>query len=273
MTPFLRFPRAWTITVLVLTLLASALSLTGCTQPSLPGQLGQLQRLASGCPKDGRKVAGYVAVDATGSDDSPAYNARALAIIDAVAVRALVCGGHLQASFFASSSGGNSIIIDEDLPALPGTTQIARLRQAPLLLKKLDAQIAADYQPAMSRLVQAGSDITGQLRLVGDYQQSLGAGYVTNATLVTDGEQNVGFDILSRSLTPAQAKDLAAHVPDVPSLSGASLIFTGLGQTAGAAAPSTALDGLVDFYRDLCARTHAAKCLAVTTLPKGGGDQ
>ena len=238
--------------------------LTACGQPTLPGGLGQLQQVAASCPT-GKKIAAQAADDETGSSTTDAIRAARIAIIKAVAQRTLVCGGHLQVVAFSDSSGGTAVLFDQELPTLPGAALTARLRRAPAELEKLDAAIdeAMATPPA---LAQRGSDIVGQLRLASEYGTSLGAGYQLESYLLTDGEQNVSMDLVGAAAAGQDMTALAQTV-EVPNLTaGARVTIAGVGQTAGDPVASTVIDGLVTFYKALCARTGAESCQIVTTL-------
>jgi len=240
-----------------------ALGLSACGQATLPGRLGQLQQIAATCP-DGKKLAVQAATDESGSDASDAIRTVRIAIIKAAADRALVCGGHLQISAFSDSSGGAAVLLDRELPTLPGATETARLRRAPAALEQLDASIdAALATPPV--LAQRGSDVVGQLRLASEYATSLGVGYQLDAYVLTDGEQNVNLDLVAAAASGQDMTALAQTI-DVPRLAGASLSIAGVGKTAVDPVASTTIDGLVTFYKALCAKTGAASCTVVTDL-------
>ncbi len=116
------------------------LGLAACGQPTLPRDLGHLQQVAASC-QDGQKIAAQVAVDETGSSATDAILTGRVAIMKAVAQRVLVCGGHLQVVAFSDSSGGTVVLFDQELPTLPGATETARLRRAPVEIEKLDVAI------------------------------------------------------------------------------------------------------------------------------------
>lgn len=262
MTVIQRMSRTPVVALLVAVFLL--LTLAACSQPSLPGQLGQLQQIAKTCPS-GKKLAVQVAVDDTGSSATDSIRSQRITLIKAIAQRALVCGGgHLQLMRFSDSSAGAAVVFDEELPTLPGATQTAQLRRAPAELERLDAAIdqAMSAAPGLS---QRGSDVAGQLRLAGEYRSSLGDGYLLDAYMLTDGEQNVSTDLVGAASSGQDMAALAQTI-DVPNLAGASLTFAGIGRTAGDPVGSATANGLVTFYKALCAKTAAATCTVVTDL-------
>jgi len=246
--------------------LAALALLTGCSAPTLPGDLGRLQQAAAACPED-RKVATFIADDRTGSSSNDTIQHDRLEVIERAVTRTLLCGGHVRIVAFADSSGGNAVLFDEELEALPGATDTSRIRHAEKVLEELLPRVEEAFTGYQPKLSQRGSDILGELRLAAEYGQSLGD-YQLDAYVLTDGLQNVGISLDAAALSGDEAARLAEDVP-VPDLSGAQLSFIGLGQTSGEPPASWQIEGLVAFYSALCERTGAGACTAVTAVPKG----
>jgi hypothetical protein len=242
--------------------LASAVVTAACgSAPPPPGELGQNQRVLSSCPKN-TKLATAIRIDASPSSLGDALEQARLDVVSDAARRTAICGGHLRVDVFSGSSTATATLYDGEL-ALAGATDNARLRRAPDLVKDITTKVSDAYGPAAANLASNGSDILGQYRLGAEYLQQLGAGYQLNLVLLTDGFQNVGIDLTSAPLTRPQADALVAGV-GVPSLPMANVTVAGLGKVGGEP-PSTAIvNGLVNFYDAVCAKTAAAQCLSVT---------
>ena len=247
--------------------LVAIAALTACSTPSLPGQLGHLQRVASTCPTGSTKLASFIAVDGSDAVSDQKLASQRLAVIDQVTERTLLCGGHLQVVGFSTTSAANATIYDAELPTLQGATVTARVRQAGPVLKRVEDAISKAYLPTLTSLPTTATDVVGELRLAGEYQPALGSGYELNAWLLTDGLQNVGVNLYS-PLTPAQAQATANQI-EVPDLQGATVTVAGLGAVYDPPVSSAVANSLVAFYTDLLARTHAAHVVAVTTFPTG----
>jgi hypothetical protein len=181
--------------------------------------------------------------------------------------RTAICGGHLVVRAFSASSGATVTIYDGEL-TLSGATDNARLRRVDALVEKVMAEITAKYGDAIAALPDGGSDITSVYRLAGEYTAQLGDGYQLHLYVLTDGLNNIGTDLTSQVLTPAQATDLASTV-SVPALPGSSITVAGLGRINGDPAPSALVEGLVAFYDALCVKTGAKTCVSVTDYTAG----
>ncbi len=168
---------------------------------------------------------------------------------------------------FSASSGATVTIYNGDL-TLSGATDNARLRRVDKLVGDVMGEITTKYGAAITALPGGGSDITSVYRLAGEYASQLGDGYELHLYVLTDGLNNIGTDLQSQVLTPAQAADLAATV-SVPALPGASITVAGLGRVDGDPAPSALVEGLVAFYNALCVKTGAKACVSVTDYTAG----
>ncbi|MET4781615.1 hypothetical protein [Glaciihabitans sp. UYNi722] len=235
--------------------------LAGCSTASSPGaQSGDHAILAACTPN--KQIAADDEIDGSGSSSDEAISTERLSITADVVRRTAICGGHLLVRAFSTSSGATVTIYDGDL-TLPGATDNARLRRVDPLVEKVMADITAKYGAAIAALPNGGSDITSVYRLAGEYAAQLGDGYTLHLYLLTDGLNNIGTDLQSQVLTPAQATDLAGTV-SVPALPGAIITVAGLGRVDGDPAPSPLVEGLVAFYNALCLKTTAKTCVSVT---------
>lgn len=240
----------------------TGLALTACGAPQLHGDLGSLQQTLQSCP-DG-PLASYVALDVTGSSATDKIQANRADLAAAQAKRTLVCGGTLKVVNFSDSSGGTQVLFDQAMPDLPGATDVARLRQVskewPAIEQQLEGALAAPVTVS-----QNGSDIVGQLRLISEFQRSLGDDAHVEAIVQTDGLQNVGLDVASEAAAGHDVTALAQQV-NVPDLTGTTLTFAGIGTTSGDPLSSSILEGVVTFYEALCTKTGASGCLVATNL-------
>jgi hypothetical protein len=190
-------------------------------------------------------------------------------VVEVVARRTAVCGGHLRVSAFSLSSAATATLFDSEL-VLPGATDNARLRRVAKLIDEVMRTVTATYRKEIRKLSPAGSDIVAQYRLAAEYVAQLGQGYQLQLTLLTDGFQTAGFVLGSAALSEAQARALAARV-SVPKLPGASVTVTGIGKVvAGRPAASVVAAGVVRFYDALCAKAAAERCTSVTDYATTG---
>ncbi len=244
--------------------LSAALTLTACS--STNANTTTDQTILAACTTN-KQVAADVEIDGSGSSSGDAITTERLAITADVVRRTAICGGHLMVRAFSVSSGATVTIYDGDL-SLPGATDNARLRRVDKLVQGVMGKITAKYSAALAALPGGGSDITSVYRLAGEYAAQLGDTYQLHLYVLTDGLNNIGTDLQSPVLTPAQAADLAATV-NVPALPGASITVAGLGRVDGDPAPSSLVEGLVAFYNALCVKTGAKTCVSVTDYTAG----
>lgn len=242
---------AFSLAVCGITLLAS------CTAPA-PGELGHLQSLQESCP-DGQLVNAYVTTDGSATSGTKAIINERLTVIEKVAERVAVCGGHLTITAFGTNSV-TAPIYDADIQ-IDGSTDLARLRQVPDIVKEVMAQVATNYEPAVAALPEGGTDVIGVYRLFSE-ANTLRADMRLEAVALTDGVTNQGI-VFDRPLTPEEAAALADTVT-VPDLSGGSLSVVGIGRVAGDPLPSEFIEGMKAFYTRLCEKSRAEQCLVVT---------
>ncbi|MFV2194754.1 hypothetical protein [Nocardiopsis sp. LOL_012] len=216
--------------------------------------------------------ASLMLVDGTGSSNSEAITTERLDAIEWIVRQTAVCAGEdgarLRVALFSSSSAATTVLYDDSLHP-HGATPNARIRRVPALVDEAMGEIRDGYAPALAELPGGGSDITAQLRLGAEWAAQLGEGYRLNLVVFTDGFHTVGHKPGDEALTQPEAEALAAET-SVPDLAGASVTVAGLGRVADDAPESAVVEGLVFYYEELCARTGAAKCLAVTDYALGG---
>lgn len=250
-------------------IVASLSALTGCSvraSPPANGELGRDQAVLASC--SGVRPAAMVTIDVSGSGRDQNIADQHLDAVRMVVRRTAICGGHLRVTAFAGTSAVTRPLYDDELQ-LAGATDIARLRKVPALVDEVMATVDGSYQEALSTPPAGdGSDITGQYRLAGEYAAQLGSSYTLDFTLLTDGFQNTVAGAITHALTASEAIALADAV-SVPSLKGATVTVAGLGRVAGAPPQSDTVEGLVQFYDAVCARTGAAKCTSVTDFTVG----
>ena len=260
-------PRCPLRKVLAAVLMPTALTLASCSFPgSATGQLGQDQATLAAC--SGEQLATMVTIDVSGSGRSQSIADARLKVVSDEVRRTAICGGHLLVTAFDGTSAVTKPLFDGELHA-PGATAIARLRRVPAMVETTMATITKGYQAVLAGpSMSDGSDITGQYRLAGEYEAQLGKSYTLNFVLLTDGFQTNGADAITHALHGDDAQDLAEKV-DLPTLKGATVTVAGLGDVTGTPPSSDIVQGLVQFYNAICARTHAAKCVSVTDFTVG----
>ncbi|WP_267244035.1 hypothetical protein [Streptomyces sp. PR69] len=248
---------------------AVAATVTGCgliNDAPPPGGLDELRRIASTC--EAKPPATMVRLDGTGSSDSEAIKSKRLDGVEEIARETAVCGGRLRVEIFGPSSAGAVELFDDTLKPHGATTN-SRLRRVPELVDKTMTQIRGGYDAAVAELPSGGSDITSQLRLAGEWHDQLGEDYRLHVVIFTDGFQTVGgVNFYKEPLSPEKAAALAEKA-SVPKLSGASVIFAGLGNVAGKPPKSAVVEGLVAYFDSLCKRTKADECTSVTDYAVG----
>ncbi|MBB1152469.1 hypothetical protein [Amycolatopsis dendrobii] len=247
---------------IVVVLLAAVLAVTACGAPtSAPNDLATNQQRLTQCDP-ARPPAALVAIDGTGSSASDQIAQERMQVVEAIATRTAVCGGHLRVLVFTASSAAATVLFDGSLK-MAGATDNARLRRVPAAVAELMATVRAAYAPTVAALPRSASDITAQYRLASEWVQQLGGPYRLDFTILTDGFQNVRVDLGARALSKQEAAALADQ-ETVPTLSGASVTAAGLGRIANGTPSSSVVEGLVAYYDELCRHASAVKCTSVT---------
>lgn len=244
-----------------------ACGLLAACSPSMGGELGQLQAMADNCPQAG-KPATFVSVDVSQTMRSSDISASQLGIVRTMAEQTAVCSGRLRVSAFSSSSTATVTLYDGELAPL-GATEPARLRRIPDLVAEVMQQVERALRDASDQLPGDGTDVLAQLDNAAEYAHQVGLGYVLDAVFVTDGVATTGTITNAASFDLSAAQDLATRVP-VPDLTGASVLFAGVGRTSGPPPPSAYVEALKRFYTDACTRTRARSCTVVTDFAMPG---
>ncbi|WP_033106695.1 hypothetical protein [Microbacterium profundi] len=232
--------------------LTSVLLLASCA--GAHGTAEADQQLAASCPA--KSIASTTAIDVSGSFQSDSVHTGTL---DAIAIevrRTAICGGHLRAFAFASSTGATMMLYDGDL-IVDAPTENAQLRKAGKLADQTLATITEHYDRALTDVTGYGSDPLGMLAL---FQQTNTAypGHALTNVLVTDGALNIGID--PTSVPNADAARALADQQQVPDLSGAELSIIGIGKQGTGELPSSVIANLTAFWEQICRNTGASTC-------------
>ncbi len=242
--------------------LISILSACGLGQAS--GTLGQLEKLASTCPR-GHQVATYVGDDLSQNDRSQRLNQERLGEIRAAATFTAVCGGVIQVNAFSASDAGTQTLYAGPLQP-SGATLNARLLKVTAMVGVAMKSIAAAIPGATSRLPGSATDIMSQLTLMAEFAAQQARGDRLYGLLLTTGLQTTGEVVTNVDLSPVAATDLGNRV-SVPPLRGAVLTIAGLGRVSSSPpAPSGYVQSLVTFYTRACARTGATCVVSVNPV-------
>lgn len=230
---------------------------SGCSA-ALAGELGRLQKLNHACPEGGKEVAGYVAVDVSGSVRPMLLAPDRIKVIQAVAEQTAVCGGHLRVTVFSSSASAEQVAFDGDLHA-EGATANARLRKVPHLVSQAMGDIKAGLPKAAQSVPASGTDVISQLTLANEYGTSFGNRSALVAAFVTDGVSTTGESSgPSPSFTTTTAIELA-NSATVPSMKGAQIHITGVGRS-NSPNPTAYVNALKAYLARVCTRTGATTC-------------
>ena len=248
---------------IILSIAVSGVALSACSFGQSGGTLGTLQQVAKTCPSG--QVAGYGADDVSDSGrGNPQLTAQRLHQIRALVTETAVCGGgHLEVVAFSSSEAAFQTLYDGNVQPV-GATENARLLQVPLIVNEVMKTITSALPRATKDLPSQGSDIISQFYAAAQYAEQLGSSYHLNVEILTDGVSTAGEAITNTSgFTSAAAISLGKSVP-VPSLKGALVTISGVGQVAtGTPAPTWYVQALTNFYQIACRRT-GAHCTVVT---------
>jgi hypothetical protein len=254
----------------VIAVLASAALVAGCDPKA--GETGDLARdkqLLTTCPKD-KKVAAKVDIDVSGSGRADQLGSERTAVVETIARRTAVCGGHLRISAFSVTSAATVTLYDEEI-SLPGATINARLNRVQAAVDAVSQTAVAAYPGALKTLSPNGSDILGQYRLAAEYKRQLGDDYHLELLILSDGYQaGDGISLGGSALTRKQAAKIADKAL-LPKLPDASITVAGIGKvTTGKPAPSAIVNGVAWFWDAVCKRTGAASCSSVTDYTTPG---
>jgi hypothetical protein len=233
------------------------------------GDLARNKQLLTTCPKD-KKVAAKVDIDVSGSGRADQLGPERTAVVETIARRTAVCGGHLRISAFSVTSAATVALYDEEI-SLPGATVNARLNRVQAAVDAVSQTTAAAYPAALKTLSPNGSDILGQYRLAGEYKRQLGDGYHLELLILSDGYQaGDGISLGGSALTREQAAKIADKAL-LPKLPDASITVAGIGKiTTGKPSASAIVNGVAWFWDAVCKRTGASSCSSVTDYTTPG---
>jgi len=241
----------------------AVISLTLCTSCSAPPEsvdLAPLQALRAECDPDQLEV-DFVALDSSNSSDSDAIHQSRLAVLEELARRSVVCEGRIVVVRFTSTAASTDTVIDESF-ALAGATDNAKLRRAPDEIARVQTLLTDEVDGSASSLPEGGSDVLGMYNLAAQLVGQLKGPAALHVTLLTDGFTNVGIKLDRK--TKIDDVDGLVDATDVPDLPGASITVAGLGDVAGKAVRSSAVEALIAYYDGICDKAKAASCVSVT---------
>ena len=241
---------------LTMTVLALVASTAACSQ---------VKSLATGgCTGDKPFV--LVMVDGSSTQNDPALIAQQVEVVTNVARRTSEECGRLRVERFRGSASDVDTILDRDVTP-KGATASNRNRTRDDLLAEVRQTVEQGLAAAPA---QGGSDPVGAMgrgaRLLGQEQRDH-----KQLILVTDGVQSSSPNLATEDLTVATAKSFVDQAGTLPDLSGIDLVVTGVGRVSGPQPPSSYINGLVAFYKEVCARSGAASCQVVDALLLPGG--
>jgi hypothetical protein len=211
-------------------------------------------------------TAGYSGIDLSDTGRSQALITERLAAIHAWLLPIAACNGSARVVAFSGSIAATRTLFDGSLAAA-GATKTARLRRVPGIVDAAMLTITNSVQSALKDLPGGGSDIVGQFELAREYHDQIGDEHPLVVLMATDGiETTTTLTLNSGSLTPALAAGLAGRIT-VPTIASASVTIAGIGETAGAPAPTRYVDALKTFWHSFCARTQAT-CVIVSQFER-----
>jgi hypothetical protein len=235
-------------------------TLSACGGTGAVGRLGELKRVARTCPAHD-DVAAYVAWDVRRTLRRSRITAARLESLDRTAKRVAACGGRLRVVAFGPTAASTARLYDGELRPL-GATENARLLRVPHLVDQVRDHVRQQLPVVLAEVSGQGADPVSQLAAAEQYGRQLGPGYTLRVVIATSG---FGQDV------PGSSSQLAANA-SVPDLSGADVVVAGLGKVGrGAPTPTPVVEELRAVYAQLCRRTHARTCLAITDLAPLGG--
>ena len=233
--------------------------LAACGGTGAVAQLGALKRVARTCPAHAQ-VAAYVAWDVRRELRGRQIEAARLASLEKTAQKVAVCGGELRVVAFGATAGSTARLFDGELRPR-GATENARLLRVPGLVDRATGHVEKALPGALAEISGQGADPVSQLAAAEQFGQQLGTGYALHVVIETSGLIH-GFSNTRNAAAPGLISDAA-----VPDLSGADVVIAGIGKVGrGAPVASPVVVALRTFYGDICRRTRAESCLAITDL-------
>jgi hypothetical protein len=247
--------------------MASA-SLAGCGSSGAVGHLGELKRLANGCPANAH-LAAYIAWDVRRTLRGPRIVAARLGALEQTAERVAACGGQLRVVAFGPTAASIARLYDGELRPR-GATENARLLRVPHLVDQVLKHVRKQLPDVLAEVSGQGADPLSQFPAAEQFRRQLGTGYALHLVIETSGlGRNVPTS--ENALAEGSASRLAANEA-VPDLTGAEVIVAGLGKVGRLApTPTPVVEALRAFYGQVCERTNADSCLVITDLAPLGG--
>jgi hypothetical protein len=251
--------------IIAIAALATATAgLAACGGTGAVAQLGELKRVAGTCPAHSQ-LAAYVAWDVRRELRGPRIAAARLASLEKTAQKVAVCGGELRVVAFGATAGSTARLFDGELRP-PGATENARLLRVPGLVDRVRAHVEKALPGVLAEVSGQGADPVSQLAAAEQFRRQLGTGYALHVVIETSGLIR-GFSNTRNVAAPQLISEAA-----VPDLSGADVVVAGIGKVGrGAPVPSNVVVALRTFYGEICRRTRAGSCLAITDLAPLGG--
>jgi hypothetical protein len=241
---------------LTMTAVALVAACAGCSQ---------VKSLATGeCTGDKPFV--LVMVDGSSTQTDPALIAQQVDVVSDISRTTSEKCGRLRVERFRGSASDVDLIVDQDVTP-KGATASNRNRNRDELLTEVRHKVE---QGLAAVPAQGGSDPVGAMgrgaRLLGQEQRDH-----KQLIMVTDGIQSSQPNLATDKLTAATASSFVDQAGDLPDLTGVDLVVTGVGRVSGAQPPSSYINGLVAFYKEVCTRSKAASCQVVDALLVPGG--
>jgi hypothetical protein len=248
----------------ILAIAAAVTTAAGCATSGAVNQLGELKRVADGCPPHAH-LAAYVAWDVRRTLRAPRIAEARLESLEKTAERVAACGGALRVVAFGPTAASTARLYDGDLRPR-GATQNARLLRVPRLAAQVTHDVRERLPDVLREVSGQSADPLSQFAAADQFRRQLGPGYALHLVIETSG---FGRGVPMRA--NAGASDLAGTAVG-PDLTGADVVVAGLGKVAGRApTPTRVVAALRTFYERVCARVHAASCLVITDLAPLGG--
>ena len=142
-----------------------------------------------------------------------------------------------------------------------GATENARLLRVHHLVDQTLKDVQKELPEVLAEVSGQSADPLSQFAAAEQFRRQLGSGYSLHVVIETSGN----------SVADDPGSNLAADMA-VPDLTGADVIVSGIGKEGRRApTPTPVVEGLRDFYTQVCERTHAAACLVLTDLAPLGG--
>ena len=238
--------------------MASA-TLAACGGTGAVGRLNELKRVAQSCPAHA-DLAAYVAWDVRRTLRGPRITAARLESLEKTAERVAACGGRMRVVAFGPTAASTARLYDGELRPR-GATENARLLRVHHLVDQTLKDVQKELPEVLAEVSGQSADPLSQFAAAEQFRRQLGSGYSLHVVIETSGN----------SVADDPGSNLAANMA-VPDLTGADVIVSGIGKEGRRSpTPTPVVEGLRDFYTQVCERTHATACLVLTDLAPLGG--